>query len=106
MKNKNVVKGITPEQLQGMFLDYANALCAEELKSMRDVSSYKEHSKEAYEEYRCWFDALSGWVENIKAGKILRVLKFVGAYDGRGVNQFIPKKRLLDVFRGKEPFLP
>lgn len=86
MKNKNVVKGITPEQLQGMFLDYANALCAEELRSMRDVSSYKEHSKEAYEEYRCWFDALSGWVENIKAGKILRVLKFVGAYDGRKID--------------------
>lgn len=69
-----------------MFLDYANALCAEELRSMRDVSSYKEHSKEAYEEYRCWFDALSGWVENIKAGKILRVLKFVGAYDGRKID--------------------
>ena len=83
---KNAVQGITPEQLQGMFLHYANALCAEELKSMRDVSSYKEHSKDAYEEYRCWFDALSGWVENIKAGKILRVLKFVGAYDGRKID--------------------
>lgn len=82
MKNKNVVKRIAPEQLQGLLLDYANVLCAEELRSMRGVSSYKEHSKKAYEEYRCWFDALSGRVENIKAGKILRVLKFVGAYDG------------------------
>ena len=95
MKNKNVTKGITPEQLQGMFLDYANALCAEELRLTREVSSYKEHSEEAYEEYRCWFEALSGWIRNIKDGKILRVLKFVGAYDGRKID----KERLLTALR-------
>ena len=86
MKNKNEMNRITPEQLQGMFLDYANTLCAEELRSTREVSSYKEHSKEAYEEYRCWFEALSEWIRNIKAGKILRVLRFVGAYDGRKID--------------------
>jgi hypothetical protein len=86
MKNKNEIKNITPEQLQGMFLDYANTLCAEELRSTREVSSYKEHSKDAYEEYRCWFKALSEWIRNIKAGKILRVLRFVGAYDGRKID--------------------
>ena len=95
MKNKQVVKGITPEQLQGLFLDYANALCAEELRSTRECSSYKEHSEGAYEEYRCWFDALSGWIKNIKDGKILRVLKFVGAYDGRKIDH----DRLLTALR-------
>lgn len=96
MKNKNMVKNddlsiqkshkrITPEQLQEMLLNYANALCAEELGYIREPS-YKEHSKEAYEGYRCWFGALSEWINNIKAGKILRVLKFVGAYDGRKID--------------------
>lgn len=95
MKNKNVVKSITPELLQEIFLDYANALCAEELRTTREVSLYKEHSKEAYEENRCWFQALSGWVDNIKAGKILRVLKFVGAYDGHKIDN----DRLLTALR-------
>lgn len=33
MENRNVTNGITPEQLQGMLLDYANALCAEGLRT-------------------------------------------------------------------------
>jgi len=65
-----------------MFLDYARELCADELGYMRESPSFKEHSADAYEEYRCWFDALFERIDNIKAGKILRVLKFVGAYDG------------------------
>lgn len=95
MKNHNAVKSITLEQLQELFLNYAHTLCAKHLGDMRNHSFYKEHSKEAYEENRCWFEALSGWVDNIKAGKILRVLKFVGAYDGHKIDN----DRLLTALR-------
>lgn len=95
MKNNKETKGITPEQLQEVFLDYAHALCAENLETMKKYSSYKEHSKEAYEECRCYFDSLFGWIHNIKSGKILRVLKFVGAYDGRKIDD----DRLLTALR-------
>lgn len=95
MKNENVAKSITPEVLQELFLDYARELCVEELELTKKVSSYKELSKEACEEYRCWFGALSGWIDNIKTGKIMRVLKFVGAYDGREIDH----DRLLTVLR-------
>jgi len=106
MNNENVIRTngynakkshgcITPEQLQEIILDYAHALCAEYLADMRDSSSYKEHSKEAYEECRCYFESLFEWVRNIKDGKILRVLKFVGAYDGRKIDN----DRLLTALR-------
>lgn len=81
--------------LQEIFLDYAYELCADELGYMRESSSYKEHSQEAYEECRCYFETLFGWIRNIKAGKILRVLKFVGAYDGREIDN----DRLLTALR-------
>ena len=87
MKNQNVARNISPEQLQEMFVDYAHALCAENLGYVKEHASYKEHSKEIYEEYRCYFDTFHGWIHNIKAGKILRVLKFVGAYDGHKIDK-------------------
>ena len=95
MKNENVAKSITPEVLQELFLDYARELCVEEIELTKKVSPYKEHSEWAYEEYRCWFDALFGWIDNIKTGKIMRVLKFVGAYDGRKIDH----NRLLTALR-------
>ena len=95
MKNENVAKSITPEVLQELFLDYARELCVEEIELTKKVSPYKEHSEWAYEEYRCWFDALFGWIDNIKTGKIMRVLKFVGAYDGRKIDH----DRFLTVLR-------
>jgi len=39
MKNKNVVKGISPEQLQGMFLDIAQKVGDEILQSFRETNS-------------------------------------------------------------------
>lgn len=95
MKNQNVTKSITPEVLQELFMDYARELCAEYLGCIKESSSFKEHSKRAYEEYQCWFDALFEWIRNIKAGKLLRVLKFVGAYDGRKIDN----DRLLTALR-------
>ncbi len=106
MKNNNAINGnglnvkesrkcITPDVLQELFLDYARELCAEELGYMRESSSYKAHSKDAYEEYRYRFEALSDWIGNIKSGKLLRVLRFVGAYDGREVD----KDRFLTALR-------
>lgn len=86
---------ITPKELQEMFLNYAHALCAERLGDVRESSFYKELSKEACEEYRCYFETFYGWIRNIKAGKILRVLKFVGAYDGRKIDN----DRLLTALR-------
>lgn len=70
---------ITPAMLQGMFLDFARELCVEELESVKNCTSY--------EGYRCWFNALSDWTQNIEAGNLLRVLKFVGAYDGRKIDK-------------------
>jgi hypothetical protein len=98
MNNNNMVNGnglnvtesrkrITPDVLQELFMDYARELCAERLGDVKECSSYKEHSEETYEEYRCWFDALFEWIGNIKSGKILRVLKFVGAYDDHEINR-------------------
>lgn len=95
MKNENVAKSITPEVLQELFLDYARELCVEKIELTKKVSPYKEHSERAYEDYLCWFDALFGWIDNIKAGKIMRVLKFVGAYDGRKIDH----DRLLTALR-------
>lgn len=106
MKNKKVVNAdsqnvkksrrrIMPDALHELFMDYARELCAERLGCVKEASSYKEHSKDAYEEYQCWFDALFEWINNIKAGKILRVLRFVGAYDGRKIDN----DRLLTALR-------
>ena len=95
MKNKNMVNGVSLEQLEEIILDCAHALCAENLESMKKCALYKEHSKEAYEVCRCHFDSLLGWIRNIKAGKVLRVLKFVGAYDGHKINN----DRLLTALR-------
>ena len=60
-----------------------------------ESSSYKEHSKDAYEEGRCHFDTLLERVGNIKAGKVLRALKFVGAFDGHKIDN----DRLLTALR-------
>ena len=95
MKKQNVVKSITQEQLQELFLNYAHTLCAKYLGNMRNHSFYKEHSKEAYEECQCYFESLLGWISNIKEGKIWRVLKFVGAYDGHKIDN----DRLLTALR-------
>jgi hypothetical protein len=95
MKNQNVTKSITPEVLQELFMDYARELCAEYLGCIKESSSFKEHSQDAYDEYRCWFNALFEWIQNIKAGKVLHVLKFVGAYDGREIDN----DRLLTALR-------
>ena len=81
MKKNN--KRITPAMLQGMFLDFARELCVEELGSVKNCPSYEGRPEDVYEGYRCWFDAQSDWTQNIEAGNLLRVLKFVGAYDGR-----------------------
>ena len=64
MENKNVLnsnslntkvasKRITPDVLQELFMDYARELCAEYLGSIKESSSFKEHSQDVYDEYRC-----------------------------------------------------
>lgn len=87
MPRPGVLVRITPAMLQGMFLDFARELCVEELESVKNCPSYEGRPEDLYEGYRCWFDALSDWTQNIEAGNLLRVLRFVGAYDGRKIDR-------------------
>ena len=65
----------------------SRALCVEELESVKNCPSYEGRPEDVYEGYRCWFDALSDWTQNTEAGNLLRVLKFVGTYDGRKIDR-------------------
>ena len=70
MPRPGVLVCITPAMLQGLFLDFARALCVEELESVKNCPSYEGRPEDVYEGYRCWFDALSDWTQNIEAGRV------------------------------------
>ena len=97
MKNKNVVKGISPEQLQGMFLDIAQKVGDEILQSFRETNSasYVDRPQAFNEDFLALFDEFTQWKREIKDGYLLRILKYLGAYDGRRIH----KDRLLTVLR-------
>lgn len=97
MKNKQVAKGITPEQLQGMFLDIAQNFADESLDFMRkDSSSFYANRPEAFkEDFLALFDEFTQWKQEIKNGRILRILEYLGAYDGSKID----KGRLLTALR-------
>jgi len=97
MKNKNEMKRITPEQLQGIFLDIAQRVGDETLQSFRKRSSvdYANRPEALNEDFFGLFDEFTQWKREIKEGCILRILKYLGAYDGRRIH----KDRLLTALR-------
>lgn len=97
MKNKNNNKRITPEILQGIFLDIAQKESDETLLSFRGkiVKHYQNRLDDLDSDLFGLFDEYAQWKEEIKEGYILRILKYIGAYDGHKID----KKRLLTALR-------
>ena len=85
------------EELQGMFLDIAQNYADESLDFMRrDSSGYYAERPEAFkEDFLGLFDEFTQWKREIKDGYILRILEYVGAYDGNKID----KGRLLTALR-------
>ena len=108
MKNNKIAKSdgrftkkihmrITLEDLQGMFLDIAQNFADESLDFMRkDSSSFYANRPEAFkEDFLALFDEFTQWKQEIKNGRILRILEYLGAYDGNKID----KGRLLTALR-------
>jgi len=101
MKNENMVKidglniqkshkRITPEQLQEMFLSIARKTADDFLESCRkdETSDFYAKRPDAFKaDFFALFDEFSQWKREIKEGYILRILKFVGAYDGSRIDR-------------------
>lgn len=92
-----MAKSIAPEQLQGMFLDIAQKVGDQFLQSFRDdAAKYYANRPEALnEDFFGLFDEFAQWKREIKDGYLLRILKYLGAYDGRRIH----KDRLLTALR-------
>ena len=109
MKNENMVNGndlniqkthkrITPEQLQEMFLSIARKVADDFLESCRkdETSNLYANRPDAFKtDFFALFDEFSQWKREIREGNLLRILKFVGAYDGSRID----KDRLLTALR-------
>ena len=109
MKNKNMLKNnglnikkshkcITPEQLQEIFLSIARKVADGFLESCRkeESSDFYANRPDAFnEDFFALFDEFSQWKREIKEGYLLRILKYVGAYDGSKID----KDRLLTALR-------
>lgn len=91
-------KRITPEQLQEIFLSIACKVADDFLESCRkeETSDYYAKRPDAFnEDFFALFDEFSQWKREIKEGYLLRILKYVGAYDGSKID----KDRLLTALR-------
>ena len=109
MKNESMIKNndlnirkshkrITPEQLQEMFLSIARKVADDFLESCRkdETSNLYANRPDAFKtDFFALFDEFSQWKREIREGYLLRILKFVGAYDGSNID----KDRLLTALR-------
>ena len=108
MKNKNIVKNIdlnikksqktiTPEALQDFFLDAAQKECDSTLRSFRGkiVEDYADRLDAFDSDFFSLFDEFVQWRAEIKEGYILRILEYLGVYDGCKID----KDRLLTALR-------
>ncbi len=109
MKNKNMVKNdglnirqsrkcITPEQLQEIFLNIARKVADDFLESSRKekTSALYANRPDAFDDdFFALFDEVSQWKREIREGCLLRILKYVGAYDGSKID----RGRLLTALR-------
>ena len=91
-------KTITPQELQERFLAMAYRYAEETF-----LEPFREDAEEKYDsmpatvavDFFDYCDTFSGWKRAIEDGGILRVLRFLGVYDGRRVN----RGRLLTALR-------
>ena len=109
MKNENVVrtkghnakkshKRITPEQLQEIFLNIARKVADDFLESCRKekTSDFYANRPDAFnDDFFGLFDQFTQWKQEIRDGYLLRILKYIGAYDGSKID----KKCLLTALR-------
>ena len=86
-------KRITLDELQRIFLDIAQKECDEMLLSFRGkiAEDYTNRLDALESDFFGLFDGYAQWKREIKDGYILRILKYVGAYDGDKID----KDRLL-----------
>ena len=90
-------KSITLDELQRIFLDIAQKECDEMLMSFRGriVEDYTNRLDALESDFFGLFDGYAQWKREIKDGYILRILKYIGAYDGSKID----KKCLLTALR-------
>ena len=90
-------KRITLDELQRIFLDIAQKECDEMLLSFRGkiAEDYTNRLDALESDFFGLFDGHAQWKREIKDGYILRILKYVGAYDGDKID----KDRLLTALR-------
>jgi hypothetical protein len=90
-------KRITLDILQRIFLDIAQKECDEMLLSFRGkiAENYTNRLDALESDLFSLFDGYTQWKREIKDGHILRILKYVGAYDGDKID----KDRLLTALR-------
>ena len=90
-------KRITLDELQRIFLDIAQKECDEMLLSFRGkiAEDYTNRLDALESDFFGLFDGYAQWKREIKDGYILRILKYVGAYDGDKID----KDRLLTALR-------
>ena len=95
---KKTEKTITTQELQERFLAMAYRYAEETF-----LEPFREDAEEKYDsmpatvaaDFFDYCDTFSGWKRAIEDGGILRVLRFLGVYDGRRVN----RGRLLTALR-------
>ena len=80
-----------------MFLDIAQKVGDETLLSFRETcfEDYANRPEALNEDFFGLFDEFTQWRREIKDGCLLRILKYLGAYDGRRIH----KDRLLTALR-------
>ena len=90
-------KRITLDELQRIFLDIAQKECDEMLLSFRGkiAEDYTNRLDALESDFFGLFDGHAQWKQEIKDGYILRILEYVGAYDGDKID----KDRLLTALR-------
>ena len=88
--NSNVRKSeITPERLQEIFLNIAQKYADEFLQSFRKDASvnYANRPEALNEDFFGLYDEFAQWKQEIKDGYLLRILKYIGVYDGHSINR-------------------
>ena len=94
---KKAHKSVTPEMLQDFFLDAAQKECDSTLRSFRGkiVEDYADRLDAFDSDFFSLFDEFVQRRNEIKEGYILRILEYLGAYDGSKID----KDRLLTALR-------
>lgn len=86
---KNTDKHLTPELLQEIFLDIAQKYADEFLQSFRKDApvDYANRPEALIADFFGLYDEFAQWKQEIKDGYLLRILKYIGVYDGHSINR-------------------